>query len=357
MLYPELQNVPEECGLGPLPSSPIPISVPYGNVEIAEGVMMQAAPIPGNHPARRPLERVINEVQESYDPANIGYQSDAERDALDILRPQAARLRNNTAFYEPGARDRIVNLADIALRSLNEIVAIYQEFETSPDTRLPFRVSSPGRGDQVLWQNIPLSEPESSIAPSIDTTEIDFWSEPRVAARAEIRQLWDRALWDLWCAEVGANQSRSYRANRQAYNDQQAGTPSGPGALIPGPLPGGPLPGFILTDAGPGPGPGPDPLPPIEGGFAEWGEVPPLPDPQVPEVDWLPVDPDIDLDPDPSTGGGFPDSGFGEADDAGPGQGAGAGAAAGTSKRKKRGSGIGLALGALVAVVLVSSWK
>ena len=355
MPYPELQNTPEECALGPLPSSPIPISVPYGNVEIAEGVMMQGAPIPAGHPARRPLERLVNQTTGETEGGNtIGYQSDAELDAINILRPMAASLRNNTAFYEPSVRGRVVQLADMALSFLNDIVAIYRHFEGSEETRLTFKSSSP-RGR--VTRNIPLSEPEAALAPSVDTNETDaFWASYRQSAREEIRELWDRALWDLWCAEVGANQSRSYRANRQAYNDRP-GPETGPAVLLPGGPTPGPSPGFVLTTGGLPPDPGPDPEPmPLPGGFAEWGESPgPGPEPfPVPEISWgqaPPLPPEESAPPDWDDSE-IPDSSAPDWDDSAPPD------SSAQKRRRKKAGGGAVAVGALlVGAFLVSQMR
>lgn len=360
MLYPELQNAPEECALGPLPSAPIPISVPYGNVEIAEGVMMQGAMIPASHPARQPLNRLVNQVGNEPEGGNtIGYASDAELGAINILRPIAASLRNNTAFYEAAVRDRVVQLADMALGFLNDIVAIYRYFEESPETRLTFKSSSP-RG--AVTTNVSLSQPEVSFAGSVDATKTDqFWVAQRQSAREEIRGLWDRALWDLWCAEVGANQSRSYRANRQAYNDRP-GPQVGPGVLLPG-QPSGPSPGFVLVPGTlpPGPGPGPDPEPaPLPGGFADWGPVPLPPDPGPapddfprPDAQWGSGEPVLPPDVGPSPGFD-PDFGGDSPPDTGaPPQGVGV---PGTSRKRRRAGGGGaIAVGVLLVGALVVS--
>jgi len=294
--YPELQGAPEECDFGPLPREPVVVSVPYNGLEVEEAVMLQPSLLPVDHPAFVPLERLVMGAQmDNLDSATIGYDSDAENDALGKLRQLASSLRNNTAFYEPSIREDIVELASMARDFLNQIEETYATFESDEWTKLTPKKSG---GRPPTPRNYPLSVNDFVIEQQIDPNENDpFWSYARQQARLRIRGLWDRVLHDLWCAQVGANQSRSYRANRQAWTDQQPDPVApGSGLVLPGTLPQQPRPAEVT--------------------FPDWDvpEVPvpvlPLPTTPRPGFEGLPgsvdpVTPELPLPSRPQPGGGL----------------------------------------------------
>lgn len=240
--YEELSGMPQGClTTPPWGFDGIEIHAPYQGVD---EVVVEQTPLISSDLPQAQWEMFMNEeVILDLDAPNvsIGYWTDAEKAVFTGLRAEASALKYNIAFYHPDAKESIVALATEAYDLLADIYAVYERLNFTP---------------------------------------------PSPEDRNAIREAYLKAIYFLWCAEYGKNQSLAWRENKKIFDASHAPSPglqTGPGA--PPPM----KPGRVTVPGQPPPPPG-------------GGLIPPGPGPIPPDFGPYPTDQEP---PD-----GFPDEGF-----------------------------------------------
>lgn len=268
--YAELQGMPSGCTDESVPwqVEALIVNVPYGGVD--DGAIAQEPLISIEWPAEKYDMFAGDDVYDLDTEGGLGYQSAYEMEVLTSLRAQASATKNNTAFYHPEAKDSIVALAAEAYDLLVENQQIYKKYE-GPAGPVKYKLKKVG-DRPAGYGYFPLSTPDAQVWALIDHDEVGLGMSMRDTDRWNIRENYHKAIYLLWCALYGKNQSLSWRENKRIYTEQHPpsqgpGLQAGPGAPPPVP-PGGDFPQAW---------PEPEPEPPTPGRYVTPGGEPPPP--------------------------------------------------------------------------------
>lgn len=301
-MYPELEGFPEICNASPFFAQQV--RYPYRGVD--EVTIQQGPIISDTLPGFRMFFELTADPEYDHDATlGIGYDTDAEHEIWGRLRGESSALANNTAFYEPSARDQIVAMAELGRSLIDEIDAEYGLYEGHA---YPARTTAFQGGGLTSWGaapntagmlSVPLSVPDGEALQYVDMGEGGLFSLPRNQSRNRIRDMYRKAIQMIWCARYGRNQSLVVRENRQLYNEAVGGAdvgsrpppPPPPGDFDVSPFPPPPGNGWQLdtvpSTTGPGGPQQADPAFPAEDPDPYDPDSPP---PGLPE-DFAPVEP------------------------------------------------------------------
>lgn len=236
--YSGLKNTPSLCkGLMPYYRiDPVIISIPYKNIsEVSVEVLSPVYDSPAE-PLFAALRKGFAEagVGWSYTPTGalseggFGYHSTQERELLASVMELSREIAQNYNSYEPRVRNRIKQLNDAAYDDFLTIGERYDyyvnrkeyalkqadprdpEFGKFPLSVLEFQMDA-----VVDWaKNAKVEQGTSSRPVPVSQARVT-----RAESREKIRELWDRGLSLLWCAQIGVAQSESYLANKAIYDE------------------------------------------------------------------------------------------------------------------------------------------
>ena len=283
--YPELQGMPEGCTVSPpWVIDPLPVAAAYNGYAYPEAVVMLDPLVDIDILTDTAYDLFAGDDNYDLDIPGVspGYETPAEMEGWGLMRAHASATKNNTAFYHPDAKEKIVELATEAFDLLHENASIYDSYAEGP---------------------FPLGMPDSEVAPQVDPDSLEI--ARREFARQQIRDNYRKAVYLLWCAMYGAAQSRSFHRNRTIFLEEQ-GTMDGPIMMPPGegmdPVPAEPLPPPLE----PMPAQPRAPLDPIPARPQDGGPPPPPPPLDQEEPPFDPEAPPFEDEPPPKkkAGGG-----------------------------------------------------